>query len=279
MASSPEKVDLQAPLSPAQKFKQEQKASSPVSKPKDPWDMHDMGHNLHQRRSSEPATRKQHERAAPNDAEARGYVDPERPLTHPSARDGKIWIPGMGWQEKIQPAAEPGYGEFDDFDPGNYDPPDIGKGETYIKDDKILRMKDGSIYVGQTDYSKRPHGHGHLMLADGSQHIGYFEEGRAMGAGLAQLRNGTCAEGEWRDNRRYGRFQVVDANGVNWTEKYDVEGKKVARKKVKRSVPNPEYVEGGQAPVTIEVPEDPGKPAQECWTCQGLFHDKYNNDY
>jgi len=186
----------------------------------------------------------------------------------------------MGWQEKIQPAADPsGYAEFDDFDPSNYDPPDIGKGETYISDDKILRMKDGSMFVGQTDYNKRPNGHGHLMLADGSQHIGYFEEGRAMGAGLAQIGNGTCVEGEWRDNRRYGSFQLVDAKGVKWIEKYDVEGKKVARKKVKLSVPNPEFVEGGEAPVSIGVPEDPGDPALECWTCQGLFHKLYNNDY
>jgi len=117
------------------------------------------------------------------------------------------------------------------------------------------------------------------MLADMSQHIGYFEVGRAVGAGLAQLTNGTCVEGEWLDNKRVGLFNVVDAKGVKWTEKYETDGRKIARKKVKISVPNPDFVEGGEQPKTLEIPEDPGKPAAECWTCRGLFHKAYNNNY
>ena len=44
-----------------------------------------------------------------------------------------------------------------------------------------------------------------------------------MGAGMAQAANGTVSEGEWRDNRRYGPFNVLDAKGQRWVEKYNAE--------------------------------------------------------
>ena len=36
---------------------------------------------------------------------------------------------------------------YEDFNPSDFDPPDIGRGETYIKDDKILRMKVCKLVV------------------------------------------------------------------------------------------------------------------------------------
>jgi len=270
---------------------------APAQKP-DPWDMHDLQHAAARSVSHDEVPCTPWDKAALNpqdhnsesaEQQSQGNQG-QKSACSGASRAGKVWMPGMGWVE--QPAAiDTGY---EDFDPTNFEPPDVGEGETYIKDDKIVRMKDGSIYVGQVDYNKMPHGHGYLMLADGSQHVGHFEKGRAMGSGMAQMAGGIVAEGEWRDNRRYGIFKVLDGNGVSWTEKYNAEGKKTARKKVKKKVPNPAfgsmipnpaYAVGGDqpevipAPETIEVSEDPGKPAQECWGCGGIFHEVYNNNY
>jgi len=266
-----------------------------------PWDMHDMRqatdgvdasasaipHDeqpcapwdkaaLHQKdvNAARRAQKEQKEKPTFEDVEEKPQEKPR--AGGPLDRVGKVWVPGLGWIEQPSAGMETGYEEFD---PQDFDPPDVAEGETHITDDKIMRIKDGSMYVGQTDYHKRPHGHGHLMLPDSSQHVGYFEQGRANGAGMAQTPNGMVAEGEWRDNHRQGIFKVIDAKGIQWIEKYNVEGKKTARKKVKKSVPNPAYVEGGEAPATIEVPEDPVEPAAECWTCGGLFHRSVNNDY
>ena len=65
---------------------------------------------------------------------------------------------------------------YEDFDPSNFEPPDVLEGETYITNDKIVRIKDGGMFVGQTDYAGLPHGHGYLMLCDGAQHVGHFEK-------------------------------------------------------------------------------------------------------
>ena len=87
------------------------------------------------------------------------------------------------------------------------------------------------MYVGQIDEQNLPHGEGFLLLTDGSQHYGQFKKGRADGTGILQMPNGTVVKGEWEDNRRCGVFSVVDAHGTKWMEKYNRDGKKIARKR------------------------------------------------
>lgn len=77
---------------------------------------------------------------------------------------------------------------------------------------------------------------------------------------MPALRIARCT-GNWEQNKRTGIFKVVDASGTHWKEKYDKDGKRVARKKVREKVPNPEYVEGGEAPETIEVEVAKDEPA------------------
>ena len=64
--------------------------------------------------------------------------------------------------------------------------------------------------------------------------------------------------------KRVGAFKSVDPKGIVWNERYNAEGKKVARKKAKV---------GDTETILTEL------PAYECWGCGGQFHAGYNNKY
>jgi hypothetical protein len=71
-----------------------------------------------------------------------------------------------------------------------------------------------------------------------------------------------------------GLFQVVDNDGNAWVEKYDTDGKRVARKRATLASPNPDFVAGGgdDTPAVIRVPAPARAPARQCWNCAKLFH-------
>jgi hypothetical protein len=99
-----------------------------------------------------------------------------------------------------------------------------------------------------------PHGFGYLLLADLSQHIGEFRNGRAHGPGVLLRADGSEREGEWSLNARSGEFRMTKADGTRWTERYDIETGKIKARKRR------------------PAEEDPtGDPAVTCWTCGGHF--------
>lgn len=96
----------------------------------------------------------------------------------------------------------------------------------------------GVLYIGDTAGDGRtPHGEGTLILADGSQHVGRFDRGRAHGAGMWQARSGAAAVGEWVGNKRVGPFAAVDPSGGVFAEHYADNGRCVHRER--RGAPNP----------------------------------------
>eukprot|EP00928_Gymnodinium_smaydae_P096010 TRINITY_DN8382_c0_g3_i1.p1 TRINITY_DN8382_c0_g3~~TRINITY_DN8382_c0_g3_i1.p1 ORF type:complete len:585 (-),score=78.44 TRINITY_DN8382_c0_g3_i1:153-1907(-) len=106
-----------------------------------------------------------------------------------------------------------------------------------------LKMPGGMLYLGSArprdgnaTNDSVPHGRGRLFFADGSCHDGIFDNGRADGRGRwfggAGAQEGCVVEGVWKQNIRVGAFDVWDAKGVLWCEKYNASGKKIARKKV-----------------------------------------------
>mmetsp|Transcript_12797 Transcript_12797/g.40442 ORF Transcript_12797/g.40442 Transcript_12797/m.40442 type:complete len:152 (-) Transcript_12797:4-459(-) len=101
------------------------------------------------------------------------------------------------------------------------------------------------------------------------------------GAGCFVTPTGLALQGTWADNLRTGEFDGLDKDGVKWKERYNAEGKRVARKKVKEEKPNPEWSEGApqDVPKTIQVPVPPGPKAQSCWNCMGIYHVQFNHTY
>eukprot|EP00050_Salpingoeca_kvevrii_P022550 m.127990 g.127990 ORF g.127990 m.127990 type:complete len:226 (-) comp9740_c1_seq5:1584-2261(-) len=147
---------------------------------------------------------------------------------------------------------------------------------------KIVRFGDsGLVYVGQTDYDDKPDGHGYMYLPSGDLHEGEFVHGRANGPGIYMTAAGSTLKGEWKDNRRTGVFSVVDGNGVQWTEKYNAEGKRTARKKKRIDVPNPDFdpaqEESKENSPTIQELADTLAPAAKCYLCDCLAHPEDNH--
>ena len=72
--------------------------------------------------------------------------------------------------------------------------------------------------------------------------------------------------GKWITNFRVGPFEVVDANGVQWSDVYDQWGKKVAHKRL--------------ADVAVTLPSDAPTPApihaMPCKHCAVKFHAAHN---
>lgn len=95
----------------------------------------------------------------------------------------------------------------------------------------ILKLAGEVLFIGEVDGSKKPCGEGELLLGDGSVHKGSFVNGRPSGPGTYYDRSGSVAIGQWQSGLRVGEFSLVDKTGVAWTERYNAEGKKVARKK------------------------------------------------
>ncbi len=80
-------------------------------------------------------------------------------------------------------------------------------------------------------------------------------------------------------NKRVGVFQILDANGLHFTETYSAEGKAQAKKRVKEAQPNPKYTAGGTEPETIEADPPPGPKAAKCWNCNALSHPHNNHQW
>ena len=59
-------------------------------------------------------------------------------------------------------------------------------------------------------------------------HVGLFEGGSAHGEGAYYDARGSVHCGSWVTNHRVGHFEVVDAKGNVWDDKYDSFGKRVA---------------------------------------------------
>ena len=116
-----------------------------------------------------------------------------------------------------------------------------------------------------------------MYLANGDLHECEFVDGRAEGDGQYCSASGMEMRGKWSQNKRVGMFTIVDGSGVHWKEKYNADGKRVGRKKVREKVPNPDYVEGGEAPETIEVEVPKDEPAVKCWNCNNKSRDRTNH--
>lgn len=125
------------------------------------------------------------------------------------------------------------------------------------------------IYVGQTNAKNQPHGHGYMYVTSGDVHEGAFENGRAHGPGIVVGTNGSEMTGTWDQNKRVGAFRVAAKDGVFWSEKYNPEGKKIARKKEKKRAPVAPDTPDTEDPGVIDelVPPDP----DTVWQV-GYFH-------
>ncbi|EDQ90225.1 uncharacterized protein MONBRDRAFT_36643 [Monosiga brevicollis MX1] len=143
---------------------------------------------------------------------------------------------------------------------------------------KIIRFGEfGMVYVGQVDYDNKPDGHGYMYLKNGDVHECEFRNGRANGEGVYVSSKGIEWKGRWEANKKTGQFAVVDSTGTHWTEKYDAEGKRVARKKLREAVPNEKFVAGGEEPETIEVEVPKDEAAMQCYFCNGKARDRNNH--
>ena len=76
---------------------------------------------------------------------------------------------------------------------------------------------------------------------------------------------------------------MTAANGVKWTEKYSLEGKRTSRVKVREDAPNPDWTEGAvnaegePVPQTIRVEVAPDEEAAQCWQCNQKGRDANNH--
>eukprot|EP00128_Syssomonas_multiformis_P015161 Colp12_sorted_trinity150504_noHs@7435 len=96
-----------------------------------------------------------------------------------------------------------------------------------------------------------------MLFHNLAQHDGQWQDGKAQGPGVYVTPEGDVFEGQWTDNKRTGVFTITKCDGAKKTEKYNAEGKLVARKNC----------------------EDKGSKAVECWTCGGKFREDFNNPY
>ncbi|KAL1526488.1 hypothetical protein AB1Y20_015198 [Prymnesium parvum] len=140
-----------------------------------------------------------------------------------------------------------------------------GKPSSQVQGEGVLQLRGGLLFVGSGDSRGRPHGHGELLLADGSVHVGEFENGAAQGEGVYFDHCGAVHKGSWAANRRVGAFTVVDPTGKRWADKYDASGKRTAHRREREEV---------QA--AIEAVEGPAFPAAACQRCGSRFHSQHN---
>jgi hypothetical protein len=89
-------------------------------------------------------------------------------------------------------------------------------------------------------------GHGYLYFPNGDMHECDFTEGRCHGPGVLLSANGSEMRGNWEMNKRVGDYAIVDGEGVHWMERYDKDGKRTVRRKVRESVPNPAFTPGAK---------------------------------
>eukprot|EP00397_Hematodinium_sp_SG-2012_P028807 GEMP01030367.1.p1 GENE.GEMP01030367.1~~GEMP01030367.1.p1 ORF type:complete len:386 (+),score=95.26 GEMP01030367.1:247-1404(+) len=137
-------------------------------------------------------------------------------------------------------------------------------GVQYKSKDNLVKI-GGALYIGEVAKGA-PRGSGFLLLPDGAQHVGTFQNGKAHGAGV-YLSDGTAAEGQWDQNKRQGVFHVVDQKGKTWIEKYDKEGKKCARKAVESIVDD-----------RVDEMLESTVPAQ-CVKCPLRYHAPFNHKF
>ena len=119
-----------------------------------------------------------------------------------------------------------------------------------------MQLAGGVLFLGRLDGSKRPHGEGELLLADGSMHAGSFDGGAASGEGAYYDRKGAVHRGRWEANKRAGEFAVVNqhllrdlmARGL-WTD--EIRNQIIAHNGSVQSIP--------------EVPDDLKAIDRTCW--------------
>jgi len=133
------------------------------------------------------------------------------------------------------------------------------RGIQHKSKESLIKIGPDVLYIGEV-VKGVPHGSGCLILSN-AQHVGAFQNGRAHGPGV-YLTDGAACEGSWNQNKRVGAFNLVDGKGVTWTEKYNEEGGKIARKSMKESS------EGDQ----VTVP-------QQCTKCPTRFHSIFNHRF
>jgi len=95
---------------------------------------------------------------------------------------------------------------------------------------KGLKIGEAALYFGQLNARQQPHGRGVLLLANGSEHVGQFVDGRASGCGFYLTPQGDVFHGSWQQNMRVGAFFLVDAKGKLWNEQYNDAGKRCQRR-------------------------------------------------
>eukprot|EP00055_Hartaetosiga_balthica_P004245 m.10791 g.10791 ORF g.10791 m.10791 type:complete len:221 (-) comp3726_c0_seq3:1057-1719(-) len=143
---------------------------------------------------------------------------------------------------------------------------------------KIIRFGEQKlVYVGQVNYDNKPDGIGFMFLPSGDLHECEFEKGRAHGKGVYYTSKGVEMRGTWNRNMRVGEFAVLDNKGAHWIERYNDEGKRAARKKVREEKPNPDFKEGGDEPETIQVEVEKDEPARKCWNCNHFARARNNH--
>lgn len=92
---------------------------------------------------------------------------------------------------------------------------------------KTLDLGGGRLFRGELK-DHVPDGLGVLYLADGSQHIGTFRQGRASGEAVFLSQRGCVLAGTWKDNKRSGLFHMLDTSGSCFEERYE-HGSRVSR--------------------------------------------------
>eukprot|EP00042_Codosiga_hollandica_P002394 m.11785 g.11785 ORF g.11785 m.11785 type:complete len:179 (-) comp16339_c0_seq1:273-809(-) len=100
---------------------------------------------------------------------------------------------------------------------------------------KILRFGAAPqifLYVGQSNSSNQPHGHGYLYFPNGDIQECEYKAGRAHGNGTLVTVSGSEMKGKWTENKRVGDFALIDAKGEHWIENYAADGKKISKTKV-----------------------------------------------
>eukprot|EP00042_Codosiga_hollandica_P002395 m.11795 g.11795 ORF g.11795 m.11795 type:complete len:235 (-) comp16339_c0_seq2:47-751(-) len=148
---------------------------------------------------------------------------------------------------------------------------------------KILRFGAAPqifLYVGQSNSSNQPHGHGYLYFPNGDIQECEYKAGRAHGNGTLVTVSGSEMKGKWTENKRVGDFALIDAKGEHWIENYAADGKKISKTKVKTTIPNPAYTEGADetvTPKTIDQFPPADVPARGCWNCNAKCRERNNH--
>ena len=79
--------------------------------------------------------------------------------------------------------------------------------------DKVIQLRDGSYYKGETLIGMMPNGKGEQVWDTGDRYEGEFEKGKRHGVGTMYYVSGERYEGEWHENRQHGRGIYHYKNG------------------------------------------------------------------